>query len=449
MAQRRIYGLLFAPFLLLAACWQITFSGQVETPVLDPAPGNYAGNPLVTITCATSGAQIYFTNDGSEPTRNSFPYVNPFNVNRGTAIKAKAFKPGWDDSATASAFYSGITPAPVIETESGNYNEYVTVEISFDPATLSGLELNHLIIRYTLDGTDPDATSPVLNFWSPRFSVVNSCSLKVQCFYRNWNPSAIASAVYALNVPAVTPAMVPVPGGTFFNGTANVSLSPFSIGKYEITQAEYQAVMGFAPSFFLGAGRPVECVSWFKALEYCNRRSIMEGLTPCYSYSGSGTDPDTWPTGYDTSNYNQWNLDCDWNANGYRLPTEMEWLFAARGGNLSQGYVYSGSDDIGEVGWYFDNSGNSTHLVGLKAPNELGLYDMTGNVEELVWDLWAASYPEADATDPHGPASGSERVIRGGNWGYSAYSCALIRRFNTSPGFLNQYKGFRVARSAD
>ncbi len=125
--------------LLAVSCGEITFPGRLETPLLSPGSGNYAENPLVTITCATPGARIYYTNSGSEPTRNSFFYANPFNINRGTTIKAKAFKSGWEDSPTASTFYSGITPAPVIETESGNYNEYVTVEIGFNPDSLTGL----------------------------------------------------------------------------------------------------------------------------------------------------------------------------------------------------------------------------------------------------------------------------------------------------------------------
>ncbi len=237
-----------------------------------------------------------------------------------------------------------------------------------------------------------------------------------------------------------------VQGGTFNNGTSNVTISSFYIDKYELTQAEYQAVMGSNPSYFgSNPNRPVEVVSWFNAIEYSNRRSIQEGLTPCYSYSTFGTNPDNWPSGWNTNYNNHTNVSCNWTANGYRLPTEMEWMFAAKGGNQSQGYTYSGSNTIGNVAWYSSNSSNRTWDVGLKDPNELGTFDMSGNVWEWVWDIYG-SYPGGAQTDPHGATSGSDRVRRGGGWNGSAGNCSVSFRAYINATFSGSNLGFRLCR---
>jgi sulfatase modifying factor 1 len=240
-----------------------------------------------------------------------------------------------------------------------------------------------------------------------------------------------------------------VEGGTFNNGTSDVTISSFYIDKYELTQAGYQVVMGVNPSGFTGVTNgPVEQVSWFNAIEYCNRRSMQEGLAPCYSYSTYGTNPDNWPWGWNTNEANHTNVSCNWEVNGYRLPTEMEWMFAARGGNQTHNYTYSGSNDLNIVGWYWDNWGAyeySTHTVGALAPNELGLYDMSGNVYEWTWDIYG-NYPSGAQTDPYGATSGSSRVIRGGSWDSNANGCTVSYR--TSSGASSTYNiiGFRVIR---
>jgi len=243
---------------------------------------------------------------------------------------------------------------------------------------------------------------------------------------------------------AVEPQLVRVEGGTFPMGSDNgeseekpahtVTVPSFSIGKYEVTQREYQEVMGTNPSKFKGglsapAGNlPVEQVSWFDAIEYCNRRSVKEGLTPAYSGSGD-------------------NITCDWDANGYRLPTEAEWEYAAKGGSSDPAaYEYAGSNSVDTVAWYDGNSEKRTHEVGTKAPNSLGLYDMSGNVWEWCWD-WYGSYASGPQTGPRGASSGSFRVLRGGCWLNSAQDVRSAHRAYGAPFFPNHRLGFRLVRN--
>ncbi|MDR2923307.1 MAG: formylglycine-generating enzyme family protein, partial [Treponema sp.] len=217
-------------------------------------------------------------------------------------------------------------------------------------------------------------------------------------------PIALTIFLFAVMVTSAF-AQTPVPanfvrveGGTFQMGSNSgnddekpvhtVTVKSFSIGKYEVTQKEWYEVMGSNPSYFKGDNRPVECVSWYDAVEYCNKRSEKEGLTPAYTIDKSGKDPNN-TNGDDDI---KWLVRRNRNANGYRLPTEAEWEYAARGGNGSPGnYTYSGSNTAGEVAWYSSNSGGSTHDVGTRAANNLGIHDMSGNVYEWCWD-WYGSY---------------------------------------------------------
>lgn len=321
---------------------------------------------------------------------------------------------------------------PVIEPPGGTFNSPFEATISSATANAE--------IRYTIDGSEP---SPSSALYTEAISISSDTTLQAKAFRQDWQPSEIAVAVYAGLMPAN---FVFVEGGTFHNGTSNVTISSFYIDKYELTQAEYQAVMGTNPSNWAGnPNRPVERVSWFKAIEYCNRRSLQEGLTPCYSYSSYGTNPDDWPSGWNTSYDNHTNVNCNWTANGYRLPTEMEWMFAAKGGNQSQGYTYSGSNTIGDVAWYGSNSSETTHTVGTKAANELGTFDMSGNVWEWCWDIYG-TYPGGSQTDPHGATSGSSRVFRGGSWSNNANFCTVSYRSNADATYSYDNIGFRCVR---
>ena len=231
---------------------------------------------------------------------------------------------------------------------------------------------------------------------------------------------------------------VRVEGGTFQMGSNNgrdnekpahtVTVKSFSLGKYPVTQKEWFEIMGTNPSNFKGDNLPVEQVIWLETIEYCNRRSVKEGLKPAYSGSGN-------------------NITCDWNANGYRLPTEAEWEYAAKGGNRDpMAYEYSGSNSVDTVAWYESNSGRSTKPVGTKMPNSLGLYDMSGNVWEWCWD-WYGSYVSGAQTDPGGASSGSIRVWRGGGWITSAQYVRSASRGYGIPSDRHSHLGFRVVRN--
>jgi len=251
-----------------------------------------------------------------------------------------------------------------------------------------------------------------------------------------------------INIP---PNFILVEGGTFYNGVSQVTLSSFYMNKYEVTQAEYIAVMGEpAPDVGYGGGPnyPVYRLSWFNEIKFCNLRSFSEELEPCYSFSSFGTDPANWPVGWNSVPENHTLITCNWSANGYRLPTEMEWMFAARGGNNSNNYNYSGSNNINDVAWHTYNSGGSLHPVGTKAPNELGFYDMSGNAYERVWDI-TGDYPTDPQTNPTGPESGSlSRVSKGGSCFYSSSYHTIASRNGGYAHFAFIDHGIRLCRNA-
>ena len=236
-------------------------------------------------------------------------------------------------------------------------------------------------------------------------------------------------------------------------------MKPFYMGKYEVTQAEYEKYCsytgGISPSSRYGDGDnyPAYFVSWYDAIVYCNKRSMAEGLNPCYSISDD-TDPSKWGTVPTSDDDDIWNaVVCDWNANGYRLPTEAEWEYAARAGDDTvDALTYSGTSDVnklGEYAWYYSNSDNATHAVGTKAANAFGLYDMSGNVLEWCWNIYTDSYNTTTegGNDPTGVSVGSNRVIRGGSWDLTSDFCAVSFRNYFSP-CICYFLGFRVVRTA-
>ena len=277
------------------------------------------------------------------------------------------------------------------------------------------------------------------------------------------NNSANSGEITATFPQTVGIEMVWIPAGMFTMGsddTADMDASPphqvtlttgFYMGIYQVTQEQYQAVMGTNPSYFssnptsgdVQARRPVESVSWYDAIVFCNRLSIMEGLNPAYSISGS-TNPDNWgsiPTDWNNSTWNTVTIEPG--SNGYRLPTEAQWEYACRAGTTTA--YNTGASISDDTGWYSSNSNSMTHEVGKKPANAWGLYDMHGNVREWCWD-WRGDYESGAQTDPLGASSGPIRVIRGGWWTESAEYLRSAARGGGYPNNRYNNCGFRLVR---
>lgn len=246
------------------------------------------------------------------------------------------------------------------------------------------------------------------------------------------SPSNIAVTDTTYTIKGVSFDMVLVKGGTFIMGANSLSnrdnekfvikrhevaLSDYMIGKTEVTQELWQAVMGSNPSHFRGDSLPVEKVSWNECIVFIKK-------------------------------LNEFTIDSRPKGWAFCLPTEAEWEYAARGGNMSQNYKYSGGNDIDSVAWHGGNSSNKTHAVATKSPNELGLYDMSGNVWEWCYD-WYGSCSDAPQTNPIGPSSGSRHVIRGVGWRKYSEPWTVFHRISGTPGYNSNRLGLRLAMSID
>ena len=232
--------------------------------------------------------------------------------------------------------------------------------------------------------------------------------------------NSVNSKMYTVN--GVIFRMIEVKGGSFSMGSAEgaadaekdeypvhkVTVDNFYMAETEVTQELWVAVMGSNPSGYTDdAQLPVESVTWFDCLDFIEKLNELTGAT-------------------------------------FRLPTEAEWEYAARGGQRSKGFLYSGSDTLANVGWYKDNAEERTQKVMQLAPNELGLYDMSGNVWEWCSD-WYGSYSSSPQTNPEGPSKGEYRVLRGGSWDIYARYCRVDNRFYSTPGRRDNYCGLRLA----
>jgi len=242
--------------------------------------------------------------------------------------------------------------------------------------------------------------------------------------------------------------MVSLPGGEFLMGSERgdadeapahrVKVSPFLMDKFPVTHDLFTKAQLPNPSHWQESPKlPVERVRWRDAKRYCNERSLLEGLKPCY-------------------NEKTVDWDCDYAADGYRLPTEAEWEYACRAGSEGP-YDFGSADKLRQYGWFADNSGQKTHPVGQKKPNGFGIYDLYGNVSEWCEDVYSVDYyrqsPAVDPLGPPNPGKDVKRVIRGGSWKSSADQCrASVRQGertgDTDACFSTDYCGFRCARRA-
>jgi formylglycine-generating enzyme required for sulfatase activity len=353
-------------------------------------------------------------------------------------------------------------PDYLIQAGGGSYfltaNQELTVTMRFTPAT-AGLQTCAVSLGATAcasvecsgTGTEPP---PVTGSCC---AVDSTCTVTMQpACSGTWTASCVCAPS-----PCMAPlGMVLVPAGTFTMGSPTSEPGRFSnetqhqvtlsraiyVSTYEEMQSEWQAVMGWNESYFRGTGKPVENVTWYDAVSYCNQRSIRDGYTPVYTIMFASMDGN-----------HIISATVDWNraANGYRLLTEAEWEYACRATSTTafcNGRITTTSScslldpNLDQVGWYCGNASSTTHDCGGKTANAWGLRDMHGNVWEWCWD-WYASYANGSVSDPIGPPSGYSRVFRGGFWRGSARYCRSAYRCLTLPGLRDYVLGLRLART--
>jgi sulfatase modifying factor 1 len=244
--------------------------------------------------------------------------------------------------------------------------------------------------------------------------------------------------------------MVKVEGGAYLMGSKDgdkgaqndeqkqheVKINSFEISKFEVTVWQWKkfvkatkSKMPEAPTWGWKDNFPMNQITWEQAISYCNWLSKSEKLQPVYFKNGP-------------------NYICDFKANGYRLPTEAEWEFAAKGGKLSKETKYSGGDNANQIAWHKSNSNGTPHTIGTKMPNELGIYDMSGNLWEWCWDWYNEDYYKTEnINNPIGPEMGEKRTVRGGSWDSNFDYLRPANRISTYPDKTHQFYGFRIAKS--
>ena len=434
------------------------------------------GNASITLTAAWTAntLTISYANGGGGGSAPSSPtsatYGNSVTMPTNTFNRTGYTFAGWEVSGTGSTYAAGTSVAvSTLSTAIASGNASITLTARWN--------IDQYTVTYYPDGGTPTPTSPVTVDYGSTI-IQPSAMTKTGFTFDNWytDSAKTISAKFPITVTGnvnlyakwiLAIDMILVPSGSFEMGNRwdpipeenpahTVFLTSFYMGKYEVTQEQYQAVMGSNPSYFTSnpvsgdvqGNRPVENLGWYDAIVFCNKLSMVEGLIPAYRILGS-TDPAVWGTPPTDGNSTWDSVVIVSGSNGYRLPTEAQWEYAAKGGNGSPGnYEYSGSDDASLVAWHQDNSNYKTHEVGKKAPNSLGLYDMSGNVAEWCWD-WYGDYSSGVQTDPGGADSGSRRIQRGGSFIHQRGNSRSTSRGNFNPtGGGANFMGIRLVRPA-
>jgi formylglycine-generating enzyme required for sulfatase activity len=301
------------------------------------------------------------------------------------------------------------------------------------------------------DGTrDPEKEQEIIRFivkfkrlnqeWEEEANQNDS----IRCFWKEYHKREMRAAKSRVEVEKfflkppggeqITIEMVQAPAGSFLMGDEEdgpihrvTITNPYYISKEPVTQALYQAVMNENPSVFKGDHNPVESISWFDAARFCNALSKTMNIVPAYKINGEKVE---WVQG----------------ASGFRLPTEAEWEYSARGGTTARFACGDLESGLETMAWYYQNSGGKTHPVGQKEPNAWGLFDMHGNVYEWTWD-WYVAYPRGSVNDPVDDSEDLARVIRGGSWLDVAQNCRSANRGGDPPAYRNVNLGFRLSMS--
>ncbi|MCL2318772.1 MAG: SUMF1/EgtB/PvdO family nonheme iron enzyme [Treponema sp.] len=471
LKQKLIYLIIGVVLLSITAC---ELSGEpttsssgsedntlgVATPVAEPPAGPVASGTVVKLSTVTKNADIYYTTDNSTPTTSSTKYTGPITITAPVTIKAIGARTGVNNSNVLIAAYTiGVQ----------------SIKITTLPAKTSyliGESFNSTGMVVSLIGIDGTST-PVTGYTISGFSSAAPGGIKTVTVIYQGMSASFDVMVYA-STPVAKIEMIWIPAGSFQMGSPSTELGRYAfetphqvtlskgfyMGKYEVTQKQWVDVMGSNISSSQSgpaAGeiqnqRPVENLSWYNALVFCNKLSISEGLSPVYSISGS-TNPANWPSMPAAPN-----TDATWDAvvmidgaNGYRLPTDAQWEYACRAGTttafndgITDNWALVPSDTT--LGWFSTNSGSKTHQVGLKAPNKWGLYDMHGNVSEWCWDRWSTP-STSPATDPTGPTTGNGRIQRGGSFNETAQTARSAARFNSGQNSVGSSLGLRLLRS--